>query len=247
MGTQSVRWAVKVGVSLALTPTNRSILVYLAHRHNGNTGQCNPDRATIVAETGWNDRSVRRALADFAEKGLVTASEDGSGYVLHLDSQSNSLDSQSEGFGLTVQGLDSQSKSLDSQSSTPYIRKEHPTEHPENTPLVIVSEPFDEFWTVWPKKVDKPAAKRAWTKAIKRIDPQTIIAAATAYRANPGIPDRQFIPHPATWLNGDRWNDELPRLAAHQPQRRPTRTEQNMSVVARIAAQEELELKELTS
>lgn len=78
---------------------------------------------------------------------------------------------------------------------------------------------FDEFYAVWPKKKDKPAASRAWAKAIKRASPEEIIAAATAYRDNPFITTKQFIPNPATWLNGDRWADELdgPRQHHNKP------------------------------
>lgn len=69
---------------------------------------------------------------------------------------------------------------------------------------------FDDFYSIWPKKVDKPAARRAWAKATKRSTPDQIITAAAAYRDNPNIPPKQYIRNPATWLNGDGWNDELP-------------------------------------
>lgn len=88
---------------------------------------------------------------------------------------------------------------------------------------------FDEFYAVWPKKVDKPAAKRAWTKAIKRESAEAIIAAAVEYRDNPHIPPRQFIRNPATWLNGDGWNDELPTARGDS---KPTPTERALHTVA---------------
>jgi hypothetical protein len=69
---------------------------------------------------------------------------------------------------------------------------------------------FEDFWAVWPKKVAKPDAKRAWDKVTVVVEGERIIAAAIAYRDNPGIPDRQFIPYPATWLNRAGWDDELP-------------------------------------
>ncbi len=70
-------------------------------------------------------------------------------------------------------------------------------------------DPFDEFWAAWPRKVAKPNGRRAWAKAIKRATPEVIIAAATAYRDNPHRPPAEFIPHPATWLNRDGWDDPL--------------------------------------
>lgn len=70
-------------------------------------------------------------------------------------------------------------------------------------------DPFDEFWAAWPRKVAKPNGRKAWAKAIKRATPETITAAAEAYRDNPHRPSTEFIPHPATWLNRDGWDDPL--------------------------------------
>ena len=70
-------------------------------------------------------------------------------------------------------------------------------------------DPFDEFWTHYPRKVGKDAARKAWAQAVKRADPSHIIAAALRFRHDPNLPaDRGFIPHPATWLNQGRWDDE---------------------------------------
>ena len=66
---------------------------------------------------------------------------------------------------------------------------------------------FDEFWAVYPKRVGKGQAGKAWAKAIKLADPQVIIAAAAAFRDSPRrSPD--FTKHPATWLNAQCWTDE---------------------------------------
>ena len=68
---------------------------------------------------------------------------------------------------------------------------------------------FDDFWAEWPRKESKPAAMKAWDKAIRRAPAERIVAAAHEYSQNPYRPDKQFIPHPATWLNNDRWADDL--------------------------------------
>lgn len=103
----------------------------------------------------------------------------------------------------------------------------NPPSGEDDTPEPI--DRFDEFYTAWPKKVDKPAARRAWVKAIKRADPDTIITAAVAYRDHPHIPPRQFIRNPATWLNGDGWNDELPPPRGGD---KPTPTQRALQTVA---------------
>ena len=73
---------------------------------------------------------------------------------------------------------------------------------------------FEAFWAVWPRKVAKRAAAKAWAHAIKRASPADIIAGARRYTTDPNLPEPKYIPYPATWLNGDRWLD------SPEPQRR---------------------------
>jgi hypothetical protein len=69
---------------------------------------------------------------------------------------------------------------------------------------------FDSFWAAYPRKVGKDSARKAWTSAVKRAVPADILAGLARQR----WPDNpQFIPHPATWLNGGRWQDD-PEAAA---------------------------------
>lgn len=70
---------------------------------------------------------------------------------------------------------------------------------------------FTEFWSIYPRKVSKPDAQRAWAKAIKRADPELIIAGLRRHLPIWVSAEVQFIPHAATWLNGERWGDEVAR------------------------------------
>jgi hypothetical protein len=73
---------------------------------------------------------------------------------------------------------------------------------------------FDRFWAAYPRRVAKREARKAWDRAIQRADPDRIRIGAERYRDDPGR-DPAFTAHPATWLNGDRWNDEpTPRARA---------------------------------
>lgn len=67
---------------------------------------------------------------------------------------------------------------------------------------------FESFWTIYPRKVGKDEALKAFDKAVKRAAVTVVIEGATRYANDPNLPDREFIPHPATWLNGGRWDDE---------------------------------------
>jgi uncharacterized protein YdaU (DUF1376 family) len=72
---------------------------------------------------------------------------------------------------------------------------------------------FDEFWREYPRKVAKEAARRAWRAAIRKADPEQIIAGARAYALSVLESDPQFVKHPATWIRGGCWDDEPPPTA----------------------------------
>lgn len=70
---------------------------------------------------------------------------------------------------------------------------------------------FELFWSIYPKKRDKGHARLAFRKHSKTTDPAIIIAGAHKYAAfvqDTGV-EFQFIPYAATWLNGERWDDDL--------------------------------------
>lgn len=75
---------------------------------------------------------------------------------------------------------------------------------------------FEQFWSVWPKRVGKEAAKKAWAK-IKITDDLliTIIKAVNTQKAT--WTDLQFVKNPATWLNGKCWEDEILPASQNQP------------------------------
>jgi hypothetical protein len=70
---------------------------------------------------------------------------------------------------------------------------------------------FFEFWKEYPRKVGKAAALKAWNNAKSKPCIEKIIEAikkaclSDQWRKDNG----QFIPHPATWLNQGRWDDDL--------------------------------------
>lgn len=69
-------------------------------------------------------------------------------------------------------------------------------------------ESFEEFWTRYPRKIAKGTARKAWTTAVKKADADQIVNAARSFAARSAGADPKFVPHAATWLNGERWSDE---------------------------------------
>lgn len=69
---------------------------------------------------------------------------------------------------------------------------------------------FAEFWKAWPRKHGKKRAEAEWKKIIYDVD--TIIEVANdwaAHYAKHGV-DKKWIPEPANWLKGERWDEDLP-------------------------------------
>lgn len=77
-------------------------------------------------------------------------------------------------------------------------------------PLVTVNKNlnalFDEFWTTYPRKLDKAKAFRAFRSALKRAKFEDILAGVIAYRNDPKR-DPDYTKYPATWLNNDAWEN----------------------------------------
>lgn len=87
---------------------------------------------------------------------------------------------------------------------------------------------FDAFWNVYPIKIAKQDARRAWDKALKDgAKPEDITAGAERFALERRGQNPKYTPYPATWLNAGRWEDEpeQPNLRAvaggHQPWRNP--------------------------
>lgn len=71
---------------------------------------------------------------------------------------------------------------------------------------------FSMFWESYPRHENKPAAKKAFERL--KPDEDLLQIMLTAIERQKGSAQWQedgghYIPHPATWLNGRRWEDEL--------------------------------------
>jgi uncharacterized protein YdaU (DUF1376 family) len=78
-----------------------------------------------------------------------------------------------------------------------------------NNHIDILSD-FDEFWSLYPKKIGKNAARKSWNKIRPNIE--AVIQALTWQKQSKQWFEKggQFIPNPSTWINQHRWDDEPP-------------------------------------
>jgi len=76
-------------------------------------------------------------------------------------------------------------------------------------------EGFDAFWSAYPKKVAKPAAQRAFKAlGLKNGDLERVLSAVRSQAESEDWTKDggRFIPHPATWLNQRRFEDQAPQV-----------------------------------
>lgn len=80
---------------------------------------------------------------------------------------------------------------------------------------------FAQFWSMYPRKIGKPKCGQRWRRMTRE-------QRAAALRALPdhlehwrrNASDVRFVPHPLTWLNAERWTDELASDFEPEPERK---------------------------
>jgi len=78
-----------------------------------------------------------------------------------------------------------------------------------------ISPNFDTFWAAYPRKVGKQDALKAWVKA--NPDITEVLAGVERWKRDQQWEDTQFIPYPATFLHGRRWEETPVAPKAHDP------------------------------
>jgi hypothetical protein len=129
----------------------------------------------------------------------------------------------STGVGFTGVGLTVDGGSATKNTSV----KEHDLEEHELLSGAAVesvtSSGFDDFYRAYPRHEGRAAAERKYLALVKtrKATPAQLIEGARRFAADPNLPEKRFVPHPATWLNQGRWEDEpLPGRGGSEKQQR---------------------------
>ena len=193
MSVEALHWALS---QKGLNPAAWIVLIKLADRHNPDYG-CFPSTQRIADDCNMSRMSVTRHLNELELVGLIRREkrEKPSGektsnmYHLNMATDVTNCDIGSN-------------KLLHTHVTDCYSNLV------SNNQVSIKDNLFDDFWKAYPKKMAKGQAKKAWAKAIKSEEAQTIIDATAVYAKSQEGKDKQFIPYPASWLNAERWKDE---------------------------------------
>lgn len=102
-----------------------------------------------------------------------------------------------------------QNSNTNSNQNAKSYSKSDPGSPPGSGPAAGARErDFARFWQAYPKKIGKQAARKAFLRAEVPLD--TLLSALERQRGDPQWQreNGRFIPHPVTWLNQARWEDE---------------------------------------
>lgn len=66
----------------------------------------------------------------------------------------------------------------------------------------------DEIYAQYPRKVARPVAIKSIAKACERLCPRCLLERTELYAAARRLEDPAYTPHPATWFNQERYNDD---------------------------------------
>lgn len=161
---------------------------------------------------------VREALPDLAAWGDERVAR----VLGHPAVSAKDLPTPSDPFGdgLTPSLAQTQPKGKGSVCTPPTPA---PAPTPLSAPLRVVErespeapDRFEEWWDAYDKKVGKKSARTKWDRALKKkgVTPDLLIEATRTYVASQRAQNKhpEFTKNPTTWLNGEHWNDEQPRI-----------------------------------
>lgn len=204
-------------------------LVYLVLAdHTDDNGECYPSVATIAKESLLSRGTVFTCLNSLEEKGLIrrvartadNGARQSNTYYLTLDEREIKPDTADK----TVYQAPEQANTTE-PAPEPEVSAEHvPAE--EEYPAE-----FTAIWAVYPKHVAKKQALKAWKTARKKTNSAFLLARVQMFATQSAHTETKYIPNLATWLNGERWNDEY--RPDPPKQRKPqTNAERNMQTLA---------------
>ena len=163
--------------------------------------------------------AVRRAVKELEDAGYLHRQQAGgrgelfgtSDYVLldPHDETAGQSDAQFPGDGNPVNGKPGHGKARTKKNNLP-TEEEDQSQNTKEVAHVgpTADDAFSEFWSVYPRKVAKADARKAFKTALKQADVDDIIAGARRLRDDPNLPEKRYIPYPGKWLRAEQWEDE---------------------------------------
>lgn len=210
------------GFVLDLTPEEKYFFLYLMT--NSKTSQCGiyelPLRI-IETETGYNRETVEKLLKRFIDYGKIKYNAKtkeimilnwlkynriASPKVISCVSKELSQVKTQDFRNAFITASREYSYPIDTVSID-YGEEEENKKNKKDKENNIYSNEFEQFWSIYPRKVDKKKALKSFKVAVKNNSLKTIIDGTRKYAKQVEKTDKQYIKHPTTFLNNDSFID----------------------------------------
>lgn len=198
------------------SPTATLVLLALANHADPEGRNCFPAIGRIARYTRLSTRSVINHLQTLEEQGIIYRSDQrvvasyiprpdrrpiGYNINLHLTAENYPLDESGvqEVHAVAPNGVHLMQERGAGDAHKPSIKPSLK----DISPLQ-----FETFWKVYPRKVGKRAALKAFQRAVSDgVTVERLVEAAAQFAQDPNRVEL-YTPHPATWLNQGRWDDD---------------------------------------
>ena len=239
--SMSVRWISQVWQSSPYK--GERLLLHLALADfASDEGICWPSQTTLAKKARCSNNWVRLSISQMVKDGVLRVIEPagaGRGKVGKYQLLGHLADTHTQ-LGYSEEGHT--------------VRRERPHSDTSDTYILNRQEPsltradFETIWKLYPRKVAKGAAWRAWQKIIQSPEPPTLdLLTQTITAYSQSITEMRYCAHMATWLGQQRWLDDAPTTApTSQPVRLEARISDAMAMgnVAAMTGQSEADLVE---
>lgn len=202
-----------------LKPATKIVLYWLADCHNGETGKCFPSINHLASVCEMSRRSVEGHLTVLEQLGLIKrfnqfrdrGGKTSNSYVLELigtTEHNSSADTDAQNLRMVCEKSahgDTQNLRMNNLGRNNLGKETNISSSKDDE----VNYYFDQLWEMYPRKIGKGQARKAYVTASKKIDFFDLLPKLEAYVSTLDGKDKQYMPHLATWLNGERWADEV--------------------------------------
>lgn len=193
------------------SPSTLSVFIFCLLRANHtdatwhgitlNKGQLFTSYQSIAKATGLSIQSVRTAMSRLKSTKEVTNKSTKVGQLITVVRYSEYQD----GGKRVTKKLTKEATDLQQTSNRP------PTTD-NNEEQLNKDNLFEIFWKRYPKKIAKPIARKAWDKVeLNKDNYMAILAGLEKHKQSEqwAREGGKYIPHASTWLNQERWLDDL--------------------------------------
>lgn len=230
-------WVIRADVS------DRAFRLYslLVRYADKDTHKAFPSYHLLAERLRCSKKSVQRATEELVAKKMLTKK-----YRYNSSIVYTVVTRKPRGVDTGVQGGGQESPGGWTEVTTGVDTGDHltrPTELDQPNDKDI-AQSFDTFWASYPRKVGKGQARKAFAAAVKKADVENILAGLEKYKAQVSSESIEFVAHPSTWLNGERWDDDYETEVSKRGrrERKQRNYTQGVELVAKYRAMEAKEI-----